>query len=349
MSMYPPVHISAITANQRCPRSHYYSDPSWGLGYRPRTDNERILLGNWFHYHQRLVNLEMLDYKTAYRNTINRQVELWETWGVPADHAAELQILFFNLTQAHELWQHNDKSHYADKNLEWVFVEEKFSVPYAGYLFEGQWDGIVRHKNTGELYVFERKTTKRPNEIELGIQWDWQPIGYTWAAEQIMNEPVQGVIYEIVKNTDPSQVKMLKSGLPSKAKDELDSTTFEVYLKELKDAALDKSWSSAEVAKTMADYQVQLDYLKVQPNPVFRRLPVPVSPGDLLDWPRQLIRKAEGLVQNLNLGDDVPYNLDRYNCYNFCPFRDVCLAQRDGMDWKELLTLEFVGRGKERL
>src|SRR3990167_3778 len=175
-SLFPDVHVSAITASQRCPRQHYYADPDWGLGYRQRVDNDRILLGNWVHYALRLMSLEGLHHNDAATVTLTRQYELWDKWDVPDSWASELQLLFYNLMSAYSLWQANDPGYYANKNLEWVFVEEGFSIPYAGYNFEGQWDGIVRHKLTGELYVFERKTTKRPGEIELGIQWDWQPV-----------------------------------------------------------------------------------------------------------------------------------------------------------------------------
>lgn len=328
------VHVSGVQTFQKCKRRWYYSDADWGLGYRSPRMNDKVTLGIWWHYAQALV-AGGDNYVDTVVRVLDRQDELYG----PDSITLDLDEKFSSLMSAHELWQQADKSRYSDDQLEYLAIEEKFSLPIYGHRLEGQWDAVVRHKQSDTLYVLERKTTISPNRIEAGINWDLQPRFYTWAAGQLFDGPVVGVIYEIVRNTDPYTVKMLiRNGLPSKAKVELDGTTHEVYYNLLIEAAQERDLDPDQV---VADYEQQLNYLLLNKNPIFRRT-LFVPSADMRQQSMECMIDASVEMQEADLvAPDMFPALNRHAC-GLCPYKEVCLAHDDGADWQGLLEIGFV-------
>ena len=331
------LNVSGLTTWQECERLYSYS---YLHGYRSQYDNDPITFGNWTHYALRLVAMGST-YADALAKTLKRQIEMEVKSGEAA--RPELWVMFVNLMSAHELWQQKSDNLYTDSKLEYLNVEETFSFEFGGYKFKGTWDGIAKHKHLGGLYLVERKTTANPNDLEKGINYDFQPRVYAWAAEQVYQEPVVGVIYEIIRRTDPTTTKILKNGWPSKARNELDGTTLEVYSNLLFDTA-DKLGYTYETV--LIDYAEQLAYLKLNHNPVFRRVLVPMPTRYKEMAAKTLLFRAAQMAAAQGMGEDLPPKLNRYSCPK-CPFKYACLAQDDGADYISLLDATFV-KGKER-
>lgn len=330
------LHTSGLTTWQDCERLWYYK---YGLGYQTMQDNDPITFGNWGHYCLRLV-AQGLTYEEALELTLARQRELVSRYDL--NHDDELWGDFGDLMQAHELWQERSSNLYVDSKLTYISTEEEFNLDIQGYHVGGQWDGITEHAHFDGLYVVERKFTGKPNQLEQGIQWDWQNRFYAWAAEQIYERPVVGVIYEIVRRCNPYKVKILQNGLPSKAKTELDGTTLEVYLDVLGRAA---SRQGLDPDKVIVDYKGQLDYLKMNNNPIFRRVLVNIPEQWKTNAAATFFYRAAQIEAAQALGDNLPAKLDRYSCAMRCPFKWVCAAQDDGFGWREVLDATFT---KER-
>lgn len=337
------LHVSGLNSFQNCERSWFYE---YILGYKNPTDNDAITVGNWGHYCLRLV-AQGQQYMEAIAATHARQWELDPTYFDDPQKEA-LWEMFENLMYAHEAWQRDSGNLYTDGNLEYVSLEKEFNLEQGRYKFGGQWDGLARHKQLNGLFLIERKFTRDPNNLEKGINWDYQPRFYAWAVEQLLGEPVVGVIYEIVRRCDPTKVKLLtsknKAGLPSKAKTELDGTTLEVYTSILKEACALNGYDEEQV---FADYQEQLDYIKLNDNPIFRRILMCLPENWKANAAKTMYFRAAQMEAAQAMGEDLPAKLNRYECHWRCPFKWVCAAQDDGADWRELLDATFT-KDKER-
>jgi CRISPR/Cas system-associated exonuclease Cas4 (RecB family) len=83
-------------------------------------------------------------------------------------------------------------------------TEEQFKVRVPGKraYFVGKRDG--RTEINGELWLVENKSAKSVGDSYIeALALDLQVTGYTWAAEQELNRPVAGVVYNILRKQLP--------------------------------------------------------------------------------------------------------------------------------------------------
>jgi len=87
----------------------------------------------------------------------------------------------------------------ADRDRKWVEVEGTFDVEWRGFRLRGKRDGIYRHKKKG--WLLETKTTSRIDEEEMndGLNFNFQNLFYLIANREQLNEPIQGVLYNLVR------------------------------------------------------------------------------------------------------------------------------------------------------
>jgi hypothetical protein len=328
------MNVSGATKLARCPRQFYFGNT---LDYSTAHKNANMLLGTWGHYALALAYTGM-SYEAAVQVTIDRQWELWNKyWVDPSQEQLDLFEKLEHLVVGHGLWQSGDTSRYADKYLDWISAEEKFELTHEGQKITGITDGIVRHKQTRDLYVFERKITTRAEELCESVAWDLQPRVYTWATEQLRDEQVRGVIFEIIRNCDPFKIPMLKNGLPSKAKSV--GSTYEIYFETLEKAI---EATGADRSK-IADYADILDYHRKNRNPVYRRFVLDITPGQKRQAVQEMLRRgAQADMVDMIEPEEVGANLNRYDCYRMCPFKDICQAMDDGADWRGALDEQYI-------
>jgi hypothetical protein len=345
IELYPDIHASDIGTFQRCHRLWFYTSEKWGLGYRGLGENQYITLGNWGHYCLALVALSH-PYDRAIEMTLGRQAEMDLARGVDVDRT-DLIKKFRALMLEHEAWNKTTDNRYRDDKLEWVLTEQTFKVPLDNQQYvSGTWDGVVRHKGTNGLYVLERKITTRPEDLEVGVQWDWQPRIYMWVAEKLLNEPVRGVIYELIRNCDPTDIPILKNGLPSKSQQAIKGSTYTAYHAALVKGIEDNGYAMHDI---LLDYEDVLEQLTAFPMRIINRVVPPIT-KDTKRLERQLQSIAWQMAAERDLGDDVTPTLNRYECGGRfpCGYRDVCLAHDDGADWKQLLEVMYT-QDRERM
>lgn len=340
----PAVHVSGVISHQECPRRWLYSNGDWGYGYKSVSYSYRIDFGTWMHFALALTQ-RGYTYDEAVEQTLDRYNEMQEILPY-ADDRDEMVEMFRNLMKAHLAWQKESKHRYADRNLEYLSTETQFETVINDVYVAGQWDGLVRHIPTGRVYVLERKTTANPERLAEGVQWDFQPRLYTLAAEKYLGEKVDGVIYEIIRTTDPYSVKMLKSGLPSKAKSQLDGTTYEVYT-EILDQCIEEQELDRD--KVYKKYQDALDYISLGTGRIFTRTLFCPTQEMKRETEHQLLAHFTSMVEQIYLEDqdDLPH-LNRHKC-GYCGYRTVCLARDDGLPWQAALADESTfGKRDER-
>lgn len=135
-------------------------------------------------------------------------------------------------------------------------VECAPEVKFSYYEFKGQLDGIAI-KADGSIWVVEHKTAK-DLQIEH-LHFDPQVTMYMILAEGLLDKPISGVIYNIMKKSLPEEPAVLKKGDLSKAN--LQKTTFNLYMKKINDLGLNP-----------ADYKDVLDILSTQENSYFKQI-----------------------------------------------------------------------------
>jgi len=90
---------------------------------------------------------------------------------------------------------------------EWVSLEELFDIDWHGYRLRGKKDG--RFRTNGKLWLLETKTMGRIQEEALleRLDLNFQNLFYITADEAQYNDPVRGVLYNVIRNPGHKQTK----------------------------------------------------------------------------------------------------------------------------------------------
>lgn len=230
-----------------------------------------------------------------------------------------------------------------DAEYEVIRAEQDFMIRIEStpFVLVGRIDLLVRHRTSGKIWIFEHKTMKRDIPTEDYRTTDVQTAVYSWVAEAIAPylgykaEDIGGVVMDYIKTKPPTIPDVLKNGeLGRRANLDCDRYT---YLACLKREGLDP--------KPYEEYLKILDTKKF-----FVRIPITKDPGmvglvmqEIINTGRQ-IKALSGkcTARNLNFTCDRPK----------CEYRDLCLADLQGLDTSLLIKLNYErdeedGKGKE--
>ena len=223
-----------------------------------------------------------------------------------------------------------------DKHFEVLACEVGFiiRVPGSNVVIEGIIDKVARNKTTGKVWGIEHKTAKKGIPTETYRATDIQTTVYEWAlavmAPELGFEPkdLGGIMFDYLKTKPLSIPKLLKNGTMSKAKIDTDKWT---YIEALKKAGLDPA--------DYADFIATLDTEKL-----FRRIPLAKSKTmvklimtDFLNGVNQMVEYSDKPTRNLAWTCDVPK----------CEFRQLCMAELQGLDTKGIIEMSFEKREEE--
>ena len=97
------------------------------------------------------------------------------------------------------------RAYYPEEPFEVVDVERVFEVPLGPHTYTGKFDVIVRMRDSGRLWLMDHKTERRNSHSNSPESWASrsQVSLYIWAAEQVYNEPVEGIIVNILRRQSP--------------------------------------------------------------------------------------------------------------------------------------------------
>jgi hypothetical protein len=340
----------------------FLSHPVFGLGYQPVQYKAPIELGNLFHktmefnYNSGQPALNVA--RGAAERIMHR--ELFPDDKGPAEYQqfysewAETMALHAAMYRGYELWQENTDDYYGDKNLRYLpgMAEYSWRLEFNGIAVEGRFDHLVQHTPTGEYWIVDHKTTSNPRNLITGLSHAWQPRIYTWAARRLWpDRNIEGILYNVVTSTDPWAVKILKSGKPSKAKIELERTTYEIYLDILKMCAVDLDITEQTL---LDEYAEQLDVLSAQEYPLYMRHPhrVHINEDMLEAQLMMLFQRIGNTAALLSVAKDptiIPPALSGAVPQRFggacqsCPYAGVCyLMDQPGADWQMVLDSSYI-------
>ena len=253
------------------------------------------------------------DYPTIYaanEPTINEQAE------------------FCKAMLAHYLqWATSYNGPFNDRDLDFINVEQSFNVPMRtprnfiarGYRLAGKFDGVVRHKKDDQLYLWEVKTTKSITQRLKQLDLEEQADAYAIAAQEILGEPIAGIIYTLIRKAVPEMPQELKRGGLSQNK-QID-TTFEHYLAAIR-AYHGHNATRDFIQSTYGDF---LQHLLDNGNPFFERVMIRRSQEQLKNSRNELYAVAREMTNPA-----IPiYHFGQPAC-NWCIFREPCIAIQQG-------------------
>lgn len=203
------VHASQVASYRTCPRMYYYQ---YVLGLVPKAESPKLFIGRGVH--------EGLAAYYACGFDRGKALAAYDAWANEAlkelENAAELaeEVKFgFSLVEAYcDFAAANDD--FVPVTFDGVpAIEQPFSVPVwdpdmnpvPDLTHEGRFDGVVRDRH-GRLWLLEHKTASSfPREVVLRL--DEQAGLYLLAATQLFREPPVGVIYNVIRKTNPKRAR----------------------------------------------------------------------------------------------------------------------------------------------
>lgn len=249
------------------------------------------------------------------------------------------QAEFCKALLAHYLqWRQSYKGPFNDYDLDFINVEQSFNVPMRtsrGFLarrlrLAGKFDGVVRYKKDDQLYLWEVKTTKSINNRIKQLDLEEQPDAYALAAQEILGQPIAGIIYTLIRKATPETPQELKRGGLSQNK-QID-TTFAHYL-----AAIRAYHGHNATNEFIQDtYGPFLQHLLDNGNPFFERVMIRRTPAQLRTARNELYAVALEMTQPRV----AIYKTGDVHC-NWCIFREACIARQQGnIEYSEQLLKE---------
>lgn len=228
------------------------------------------------------------------------------------------------------LWARSFRDPFCDKNLDYLATEQNFKVHlYDDVYFAGRWDGLARHKESGRLYLVEYKTARSIEERIDTLQLDDQATGYAWAAQQILGEPVQGVIYNVLRKAVPPMPEVLKNGQLSQNKSKMTAEWFvRAIRRKYKERAND-------VIRTT--YYPFIQRLLDEGQDYFKRAVVYKTQKELEMVGKKIHGRSRAMLeQQIEEWERSP----AWHCRR-CLFKEPCMVRERGGDYTKILAEEY--------
>ena len=221
-----------------------------------------------------------------------------------------------------------------DERYEVIATEQKYrvAIPHTPYTLAGRYDGILKDRVTGDLYVLEYKTTGRLDYLRW-VMRGLQGTVYVWSARQSF-ENVKGIAYRILVKKVPKDPRVLASGHLSKAKKQ--NTTYEWYLHYLHQIAVENNIEPQVLEDEVAPV---LNELRNTENKYIQQHLISKTPAQFHAALTDLRCNAREMAKL-----DVPI-FPRYGYYcKWCSFLDACNLKDVGADWEGILEAEYAPR-----
>jgi len=332
------LHISDIRSFKSCRRKWNFSSPL-RRGLESNTPYAPFLTGRAIHhaiemyYGSGQLLLDALG--EFFENEIKEMGTLWPAEEEMVQEQIELSS---GILEHYGQWLGRDAGRLDDKNLEFIALETEFSVPLRNpkgrksnkIRLAGRFDGLVRIIDEDTYWIWENKTARSITELERSLANDEQCGAYMYAAQEIFDVPITGVLYNILRKKVPTYPRALNDGLLSRAKS-IDTTVW-AYAKAIRTHHPD--WEQ----DTMWDFYGEvLEHLDMKGNTFFARLPVYRTPSEI----QELVLNIWYVGLEMTRASTRLYPSPSWLNCNFCTFKSVCLAMNAGADYEFILSEEF--------
>lgn len=213
----------------------------------------------------------------------------------------------------------SDKVVHACSSYRWLSDIASYDVSSGKWLSKriqlaGRFDGLIRDRETGHIYLLEFKTTRSLSNCKW-VMRGLQGTAYVYAAMQKYGDDVKGILYRFLRKKVPTTPKLLKRGGYSQAKSQ--DTSFRYFKQYLRREA---SGTGRDVNELYRENECILRHLHGQPEKFFVQY---------------IIRKTDSIlssaldtiynvgIQMVNPRVSIFANPGWSTCAG-CPFQDPC-------------------------
>lgn len=266
-------------------------------------------------------------------------------WPQEIDEIRNVVVEAKQILEHYRIWARAYRGPFNDDEFDFISHERVFCVPFMrpdgtadpDMLQEGRFDGLVRRKSDGTVWLWEVKTARSIKERIQMLPYEMQASAYCRAAEIVFGEPVAGVIYTIIRKKVPRDPDVLANGMLSKNKS-ID-TTAEHYLKCVRRHHGVRA-TVPFIKQNYGDILMKLRERAEDPqHAFFARIGIRRSPEELRVFQEGFHACAREMIN-----PDTPiYPSPGYHC-SFCLFKEPCLDLNTGRDVQTTLDLLFQKR-----
>lgn len=336
------IHISDMHAFKACRRRWQWSSPLRD-NLTPSERYAPFFIGSAVHAALQMKTSVDQPYVTSLGQFLKKELApRMPLWGEEVVTLREEIKLIRGILDHYARWLKSIEAYeHSDFNLDYLATERKFTVampnednsPCDSFVFSGTWDGLARNKKTGELWLVEYKTARSIDEKLKLLANDSQAVGYQYAAQQILGEPVAGTLYTILLKKLPASPQVLKNGMLSRST--AIKTTYDHFLACIRaHHGVDATQSFIE-----ANYGAFLRSLQLDQEKYFARIAIRRSQATIERFVQDFRAVArEMLNPNLSM-----YPTDGFHC-SWCRFLDPCVALNKGDDIKLMLENFYIKR-----
>lgn len=259
-------------------------------------------------------------------------------WAQELQKVNEEIVLIKGMLHHYKLWIDKHTGRFADDNLQFLALETDFRVPLRNLkgnksnrvFFAGRFDGVVMTKDDGQFWLWETKTARSIKSLVDTLTLDEQCGAYIFAAEQILDVKITGVLYNIMRKKTPVDPDVLQSGFLSK-RSNMD-TTADAYLD-----AVRRNHPDFTKEDILEHYGEFLQMLLSKGNTFFARIPIYRTPQEVDNLAINLWHTALEMVR-----PSTPvYPAPSWSACNFCRFRAPCVVMNAGGDVESILESEY--------
>ena len=350
----PALHITDVQQFRKCRRAWKWGSAFFGHNLTPKARPLPLVQGSGIHValqgyyntpaNERGVESVIAAFDEWYNEQIKKAGEVSPIWKEEVAIYTKMYKECVAMLYHYHLWVTEWQK---DAAYEVVSMEQEFDVPLpeggvmgapaSPYHLSGRFDGVVRDKATGKLYLLEFKTTANMRSTMWVTKYP-QATAYTWAASQLFGQPLEGILYRFLVKAAPCDLRVLASGKYSQDKSQ--KTTYEWVLGQLRQVASAYANPAEKLSQLMLENHEILNYLSmVDENPFFMEIKVNRTPEQIQEFMYGLYSDAQ-LMADPNLPC---YSMSGIHC-GYCPFKDACGKKDMGGDYQFLLDTLFTNR-----
>lgn len=352
------IHITDMQTFNLCRRQWAWSS-LLRRGLQPSKLPEPLFLGQAVHqameagYKESVGSTMAFDREAAiqhYQLWVDSQMDRINKFSGPlwAEYRTELEqmiTLGSAMVNHYGMW-----SRHLDNRFAMLGTEEMFQVALPGtrdLSYAGRFDGLIQDKSNGLIYILEFKTSKYSSDSQLaGVFRSMQCAAYIWAARQVFDQSVVGVLYRILVKKMPDIPYYTKQGRFSYNKSQKLTEDWIYFCLEVMAHQMAES-SGADwtvlFQELEADAGDLLNMARTKPNEFFIQRTMPKSTRQIEDTIRAVAEIGKLMADKHTPGIDCP--MSGWHC-NMCKFQDPCalLNRDDEASCEALLEAEYAPR-----
>jgi hypothetical protein len=304
------------------------------VGLQPAQFNYHDAAGEFLHW-----------FEAQKTRIVEHTGNLWDTERAELE---ELRILGLTMLKHYALWCPP-----FDENIIILALEKRFRLPVPGapkIVYEGRFDGFVQLVKSGGRLVLEFKTARslKPNVLS-GVFRDLQATAYHWAAQELFEVPVEGVLFRILRKRAPDNPRMTSRGTFSRDKRQSSTVNWiRYYLNTLANTPEDgdpvdmPNELIRERYRDLADRAAELlSMVREKQDPYFQQSIIHRSPHQVANLVKVLRTIGTEMVDPKVL----IFAEGGYHC-SMCRFRDPCdlLSIEQFQAAEDMLAAEYAPR-----